>query len=242
MKKLNNKGFSAAEVLIAVVILVLVGAIGWYVMARRNKPATNQTTPQASINSFEDCKKAGYPIQESYPETCKTPDGKSFTNPAQPAKPADETQTWLLYTPPKKTYSVRLPDGWKFVNLEESIYARGATDVVYAKGTKATVTTAAGGWDGPSDFSIAVPYDTSEIEHEGTEQGTITTNSGLIAHKFYYLQTAEPEVIGYAKGSKVYTYYFDAKGKYIQAQHVVTPGQTEQLALVEKTLKTLEVN
>ena len=31
------------------------------------------------INSFEDCAQAGYPIQESYPEQCRTPDGKSFT-------------------------------------------------------------------------------------------------------------------------------------------------------------------
>jgi len=31
------------------------------------------------INSFEECAQAGYPILESYPEQCHTPDGKSFT-------------------------------------------------------------------------------------------------------------------------------------------------------------------
>lgn len=31
------------------------------------------------INSFEDCAAAGYPIMESYPERCATPEGKSFT-------------------------------------------------------------------------------------------------------------------------------------------------------------------
>lgn len=31
------------------------------------------------INSFEACAAAGYPIMESYPERCATPDGKSFT-------------------------------------------------------------------------------------------------------------------------------------------------------------------
>lgn len=31
------------------------------------------------ITSYEDCVKAGYPILESYPEQCKTPDGKTFT-------------------------------------------------------------------------------------------------------------------------------------------------------------------
>ncbi len=30
------------------------------------------------INSFEDCIAAGYPRLESYPEQCKTPDGRTF--------------------------------------------------------------------------------------------------------------------------------------------------------------------
>lgn len=30
------------------------------------------------INSFEECAVAGYPIMESYPEQCRTPDGKIF--------------------------------------------------------------------------------------------------------------------------------------------------------------------
>jgi hypothetical protein len=49
------------------------------------------TKPTASINSYADCAAAGYPIQESYPEQCRTPDGKSFTNPdAQLALPEGE--------------------------------------------------------------------------------------------------------------------------------------------------------
>ena len=35
-----------------------------------------------SINSFEECKKGGYPIMESYPEVCKMP-GKQFVNEEQ---------------------------------------------------------------------------------------------------------------------------------------------------------------
>lgn len=36
----------------------------------------------ANINSFEDCARAGFPIQESYPEVCVTSDGKRFVNDA----------------------------------------------------------------------------------------------------------------------------------------------------------------
>ncbi len=34
---------------------------------------------KASIQSFEDCAAAGYPVLEIYPEQCNVPDGPSFT-------------------------------------------------------------------------------------------------------------------------------------------------------------------
>lgn len=36
-----------------------------------------------SITSFDDCAAAGYPIMESYPERCSTPDGRMFVNESQ---------------------------------------------------------------------------------------------------------------------------------------------------------------
>lgn len=36
-----------------------------------------------SISSFEECRDAGYPIMESYPEQCATPDGRVFVNTSQ---------------------------------------------------------------------------------------------------------------------------------------------------------------
>jgi hypothetical protein len=38
----------------------------------------NRLTIAQEINSFDDCAKAGYPILESYPRQCKTPDGRTF--------------------------------------------------------------------------------------------------------------------------------------------------------------------
>lgn len=40
---------------------------------------TCQQTTTTPTSSFEDCMKAGYPILESYPRQCKTPDGKTLT-------------------------------------------------------------------------------------------------------------------------------------------------------------------
>lgn len=36
------------------------------------------------IANFQECKDAGYPIMESYPEQCATPDGRTFVNDVMP--------------------------------------------------------------------------------------------------------------------------------------------------------------
>ncbi|MCA9397288.1 hypothetical protein KC573_00515 [candidate division WWE3 bacterium] len=40
--------------------------------------------PDMLIASFEDCVAAGYPILESYPEQCNTPDGRHFVRQISP--------------------------------------------------------------------------------------------------------------------------------------------------------------
>lgn len=52
-----------------ITILVL-GAIAWLIFYK---------SPTVSIASFDECVAAGYPVIETYPEQCKTPDGKTFT-------------------------------------------------------------------------------------------------------------------------------------------------------------------
>lgn len=59
-------------------------------------------TPAVTISSYEGCVAAGYPILESYPEQCKTPDGQTFVNPnATPVVPPP-TET-PPSTPPAQT-------------------------------------------------------------------------------------------------------------------------------------------
>lgn len=35
--------------------------------------------PEKAVTNFEECAEAGYPVMESYPRQCRTPDGKNFT-------------------------------------------------------------------------------------------------------------------------------------------------------------------
>lgn len=51
----------------------------------------------ALVFSFEDCVSAGYPVMESYPEQCKTPDGRTFTKTAVSPNP---TGTWQAFGSP----------------------------------------------------------------------------------------------------------------------------------------------
>ncbi len=46
-----------------------------------------------AISTFEECKDAGYPIMESYPEQCATPDGRSFINDTVTQVPVESTST-----------------------------------------------------------------------------------------------------------------------------------------------------
>ncbi len=56
---------------ILVFIIVLSTAFYYGIMSSREKTAE-------TILSFQDCELAGYPIMESYPRQCKTPDGLTF--------------------------------------------------------------------------------------------------------------------------------------------------------------------
>ncbi len=60
------------------VVLALAGAAALGIL-----PGTSASNapPDASIDSFEKCVRAGYPVAESYPEQCFTSDGRGFTRP-----------------------------------------------------------------------------------------------------------------------------------------------------------------
>lgn len=46
-----------------------------------------------SVNSFAECRDAGYPIQESYPEVCVTEKGERFVNPDQKVQTTPQPET-----------------------------------------------------------------------------------------------------------------------------------------------------
>ncbi len=71
---IGKKPSIAATFIGFVGILIIAGIL--YLILRSHSPVK-------TITDFAQCKAAGHPIQESYPEACVTPDGQRFTNPDQ---------------------------------------------------------------------------------------------------------------------------------------------------------------
>jgi hypothetical protein len=241
------KSLSKREIVFLIVIALLMVTVGTYAWRQQSEDADTA----ASVTSFEECARLQGVILETYPEQCRIGD-KTFTNPSQRVVPTEETQPvsetdgWYRYTSPRQLYSLRLPDGWKFVNIKNSdnIFARGKSDVVYTEGIDASVVTTEGGWDGASVLSLYM-HDTTSMDalvKEGIKQSVFTTDDGARADVHYFEQTSEPDGIGYAKGQKARLYYFTVGPNTFIASHVYGNGIDDQTVLVEKALKTLTLN
>ena len=62
-------------------VILLIGVALGYALAKSDDQSVKAPANSSStITTFAECAAAGYPIQESYPEVCKVPGGKSFTN------------------------------------------------------------------------------------------------------------------------------------------------------------------
>lgn len=219
MKLRNQTGFGAVQLLLFVILIGLIGGSGYYVYKVQQN--TNKSLDSANKTLEELAEK-----KQDQPETS-----------------TKEEDSWFLYEPSDKAFSVRIPDGWQGIALYDNLFVRDPAKMIYAKGTKAQVEVLEeGGWDGASPFGLYYPkQNADQIVREGTEQTSLKTDRGLTVHKFIYTQESEPDGIGYQKGAKVYNYYFDADGKYIQVSHVVNPGETDRHEIVEQLIKTVVV-
>ncbi len=64
--------------MILVVVAVAVLAYGAWFVTLRPKSATPTPVVPVAVLSFEECLRAGYPVMESNPRQCKTPDGRTY--------------------------------------------------------------------------------------------------------------------------------------------------------------------
>lgn len=85
------------KILFATVLLASLVLICSYLYVKNNS-----TTPVKDISTFEECVSAGYPIMETYPETCRVPDGGTYTRVTTDQAPTPITLTGTYTCLPKK--------------------------------------------------------------------------------------------------------------------------------------------
>lgn len=61
-------------IILIVLLLAIVGAALWFMTNRQDAAPSEEPT----VLSFGDCEAAGYPVMESYPRQCATPDGRTY--------------------------------------------------------------------------------------------------------------------------------------------------------------------
>ncbi|MEK7511240.1 MAG: Gmad2 immunoglobulin-like domain-containing protein [Patescibacteria group bacterium] len=79
----------STHLLILVLVIVVLAIAVWFVQASLKTDV--QTTDQpVSVLSFADCVAAGYPVMESNPRQCRTPDGRTYAEEPTPAQTASK--------------------------------------------------------------------------------------------------------------------------------------------------------
>ena len=136
MKKLNNHGFSIGQVLLLILVIGLIGGVGYFVYQRQNEPV---------ITNFEECVAAGNPVMESYPEQCAA-DGETFTNSEQAIDRLENAQNTAFKEIPtalqnaiRATYAKIAPDCQTTDPSADGYYDEDTILQAYKKDNAATV-------------------------------------------------------------------------------------------------------
>jgi len=82
------------------VLIILIFVVVWFHGEKKNMLA---------IQTFNECADNGYPIMESYPRQCKTPDGRSFTENIVPETIIASSTDLVSVFPPLPNSFVKSP-------------------------------------------------------------------------------------------------------------------------------------
>ena len=87
-------------ILLGLISLLLVGGV-IYKIGR-----SDQENTISDITNFTECAEAGYPVMESYPRQCKTPDGRNFT---EDVGPKDDKNNLIRLFDPRQNEEIASP-------------------------------------------------------------------------------------------------------------------------------------
>ncbi len=119
---MKNKSYQLIGFALIITGVILISLIGFYgfKFSKQNNNCVIDCGEIPTIKSFNDCLNAKYPIMESYPRQCKTPDGRTFVEELPPTKP-----TYINATSGVISVSTPTPDSVTGKEFEVRGVARG---------------------------------------------------------------------------------------------------------------------
>lgn len=241
----DQRGFGHIEIILIIVVIGLIGAVGWLVYDRQ-KVKTGETATK-EITSFEECVAAGNPIMESYPPQCAA-NGKTFIQDVGDEKLSTYN---TRVTSGLKGFSIIFPDGWKDIikdNSRDFFIINGEKQPVVTQGQAPVINSMDGfGSDGPTVFGVYIEQVSETPRGTATEFIVGKAEDELRGTKYTYIyetdDTVGAEFIGGGrlKGDRDYMYVFKLKdGKELRAWYTVYASDpTNNVATVEDVLRTI---
>src|SRR4051812_29538164 len=89
------------NLVIGLILIAALGLVLYLAPQKTNAPTNNNNTPV--VTDYASCVSAGYPIAQTSPVTCSTPDGRIFTDNTSASEPEaviDIPQTAQIVTSP----------------------------------------------------------------------------------------------------------------------------------------------
>lgn len=221
MKKLHNEqsGFGTIELVIIIVVVALLGTVGWEIYKHQKKTTPSSTTPTTTNHS-----------------TTTTP-----------SPTPDPTANWKKVSSIGGAYSIKIPDGWAVTNYPGNVM--NSDSVTFSSGKPAVITPATTAYAGDQKrFNIGIGDSASTLSPQwqtpnpyGTES-TEDFSIGSLSGKRFSIEYTQT-VTGITKGEKIYDYGFDVpNGKQLGIVYIQYPGDADNLATVEQAIKTIIVN
>lgn len=222
MKRLDKseQGFGTAEGILIVVIVVLIGVVGWFVYKNHNKTVTSATTTST---------------------TSTTP-----TKTTTPTPVTDASAKWTRVSSFNNKFSLLIPDGWK-VNVSQvrdSAYVAddttGNTDELKViTGTKPTITKGDITRGGIFPFSAVLSDSSSATGTPSGTASTVGTVSGVVVTR-YEMHPTESLPDQAQPGDTEYYYKFGSTLFWID--YIQRKGVESHLTDIEKVVKSVQLN
>jgi len=215
-KQSSKQGFSVVIALIIIVAIAGVSLAGWYVWKKNQKDDTSNKTNKTTQTDNKDKE-----------------------------KPTDETAEWVSVTTQGKAFSMKVPDGWTMTNFPNDFL--GSLSTVYKPGTPAAIETSEAEYAGHSlQFRASI----AELDDAGLGPQWASPQPGLseATQDFVIAGLQGKRFKGVFSGDlsqTLYEYVFElGAGKKLDIVYTVNheKGETDDVATVEKAIKTIKLN